>query len=219
MILFLCDSIFTSTTINDDEIAERICERKFQTLLPWEYPQKSLPPAESEIFGEHFRMFIFNPKFSPHVIVRFGNEVNYDFTFNKHVWIVITSKDWAVLILIEDSNGALMISLNGDIPYCDTIEKTLFEKLRTSRWSCTAVPGSDFSKILESSSFVMQTHIKANSEGEKTYLRQSNEELEEQQVVSLQKPYGEVVKTTFGELCNGKKIMHKCNTIAALDFY
>lgn len=219
MILFWCGLIFTSTISEAEEITDRIAHNKFKTLLPWQYPQKSLPPAESAIFGEYFRMFSFNQLFAPYVIARFGHEVAHDFEFNRYAWVVKTSKDWAVLMLIEDNEGALMMSLHGDIPHCDKIEKVLFEKLHTSRWSCTAVPGSTFAKELESSHFVLQTHIKADQEGEKTYLRLSNEEREAQQVVSFQNRYGGKVKTTFGELCDGKKIMHKCITMDALDFH
>lgn len=181
-------------------------------------PLKTLSPYENNIKGEHFTMLAYNQHLAPYVIARFGHDEAYEFELNKYAWAVKTTKDWAVLMLIEDNSGALMIAILGDVPYCDKIEKALFEKFYTSRWSCTAVPGSAFAKQLELSLFVLQSHVKEDAAGEKTYCRLSNAELEEQEAIDFYTRKG-TLKTTFGELCKGKKIMRRCATVANLEFF
>lgn len=173
----------SSSTIIEDEAVE--LGQKNRKKYSLQRPKKALSPAENNIKGEYFELITYNPKFTPYVIAWFGHDVAYNFEFNRYAWIARTSKGWGVLMLHENNDGALMISLHGNASHCDAIEQALFKQLRTSRWSCTAVPDSSFAKELEASKFVLQNHIKADASGEKTYLRLSTEELEERQVISF----------------------------------
>ncbi len=188
MILFLCDSIFTSTTINDDdEIAERICERKFQTLLPWEYPQKFLKTAEDIVLynvnGENLIMGARTPYLIKRIASSFDSKFATEFSLARYAFAFNSETGVTLAMIHEDSsdkNGeeVLLLSAYGDFSKIYIIMLLIFDRLPNSKFSYTGNPANQFSKTMQALGFKIDEEYAANPyTGERLYLRPSKHTL------------------------------------------